>query len=126
MKKLVLVLAIGLAGCGTLKDYIPSRWDVNQSKSVTDIQQATRHFDCKGDVAHQSKSLANQVEWLDIYSTTKDTRDVTKITGNMNNTVKELVDRSSKGSVSPMYCEIKKKIMIQQADMIAHAVQGRF
>ena len=44
----------------------------------------------------------------------------------MNDTVKELVDRSSKGPVSPLYCDIKKKLMIQQADMIAHTVQGRF
>ncbi len=115
-----------LAGCSSLKDYIPSRWDVNQSKAVTDIQQTSRNFDCKGNISEQSKLLAQQVEWLDIYSKSKDTRDVAKITGNMNDTVKELRDRSSKGPVSPLYCEIKKKILIQQSDMIAHTVQGRF
>ena len=121
-----MVAVIALAGCSTIKDWIPSRWDVNQSKAVTDVQQSTRNFDCKGDIAQQSKQLAQQVEWLDIYSQTKDTRDIAKITGNMNDTVKELKDRSSKGPVSPSYCEIKKKLMMQQADMIAHTVQGRF
>lgn len=101
-------------------------WDPNQSKAVTDVQQTSRNFDCKGDVAAQSKQLALQVEWLDIYSQTKDTRDVAKITGLMNDTVKELKERSNKGPVSPMYCEIKKKLMIQQADMIGHMVQRRF
>ena len=101
-------------------------WDPNQSKAVTDVQQTSRNFDCKGDIAVQSKQLATQVEWLDIYSQTKDTRDVAKITGLMNDTVKELRERSSKGPVSPMYCEIKKKLMIQQADMIGHMVQRRF
>jgi hypothetical protein len=126
MKRAILITAVILAGCSSLKDYIPSRWDVNQSKAVTDIQQSSRNFDCKGNVAEQSKTLAQQVEWLDIYSQSKDTRDVAKITGNMNDTVKELKDRSSKGPVSPLYCEIKKKILIQQSDMIAHTVQGRF
>jgi len=126
MKKLLIVAVVVLAGCSSLKDYIPSRWDANQSRAVTDIQQYSRNFDCKGDVALQSKVLAAQVEWLDIYSSTKDTRDVAKITGLMNSTVKELAERSSKGPVSPMYCDIKKKILIQQADTIGHMVQGRF
>jgi len=122
----VVVTVVMLAGCSSLKDYWPSKWDANQSKIITDIQQTSRNFDCKGDIAQQSKVLAQQVEWLDIYSKTKDTRDVAKITSSMNSTVKELQDRSSKGPVSSVYCEIKKKIVIQQADMIGHAVQGRF
>lgn len=119
-------MVVTTTGCSSLKDYIPSRWDVNQSRAVTDIQQTTRNFDCKGDIAFQSKLLSAQVEWLDIYSKTKDTRDIAKITSNMNDTVKELRERSSKGPVSPLYCDLKKKLMIQQADMIAHTVQGRF
>ena len=126
MRAIAILAVVVLAGCSSLKDYIPSRWDVNQSKSVTDIQQTTRNFDCKGDIAFQAVQLGQQVEWLDIYSQTKGTRDVAKITGNMNDTVKELKERSSKGPVSPLYCDIKKKLMIQQADMIAHTVQGRF
>ena len=46
--------------------------------------------------------------------------------GLMTNTVKELNDRSSKGQVSVVYCDIKKKIMIQQANTIGHMIQGRF
>jgi adenine specific DNA methylase Mod len=126
MRIATLVVLIALTGCSSLKDYWPSRWDANQSKAVTDIQQTTRNFDCKGDIASQSKVLADQVQWLDIYSQSKDTRDIAKITSNMNDTVKELRERSSKGAVSPLYCDLKKKIIIQQADMIAHTVQGRF
>lgn len=126
MKKIIAVLSIVLlAGCSSLKDYIPVKWDVNQSRSVTDIQQTTRNFDCKADIAQQAKVLAGQVEWLSIYAETKGTRDVIGPIGHMNDTVKELADRSAKGPVSPMYCEIKKKVMIQQADMVAHTVQGR-
>lgn len=127
MKRLVVALTVVmLAGCSSLKDWIPVRWDSNQSQAITSIQQTTRNFDCKGDIAQQSKALANQIDWFTIYAESKPTRDVLGPIGHMNDTVKELVDRSSKGPVSPMYCEIKKKLMIQQANMVAHTVQGRF
>jgi len=127
MKRMIVITTIvALTGCSSLKDLWPSRWDPNQSKIVTDIQQTARNFDCNGDVFQQSRNLSLQVEWLDIYSKTKDTRDVAKITSLMTNTVKELNDRSSKGQVSVVYCDIKKKIMIQQANTIGHMIQGRF
>ena len=115
-----------LAGCSTVKEWIPVRWDANQSQAITTIQQTTRNFDCKADIAQQSQALAKEIQWFAIYAESKPTRDVIGPIGHMNDTVKELVDRSSKGPVSPLYCDIKKKLMIQQADMIAHTVQGRF
>ncbi len=127
MKKLLVILAVfSLTGCSTIKDWIPVRWDANQSQSITSIQQTTRNFDCKGDIAQQSKDLAQKIEWFEIYAKSKPTRDVIVPVGKMNDSVKELVDRTNKGPVSPTYCEIKKKILIQQADMLAHTVQGRF
>ena len=126
MKRLAVIAVVMLAGCSSLKDWIPVRWDANQSQAITSIQQTTRNFDCKGDIAQQSKALSTQIQWFTIYSESKPTRDVIGPVGHMNDTVKELVDRSSKGPVSPVYCEIKKKLMIQQADMVAHTVQGRF
>jgi hypothetical protein len=127
MKRVLLVLAfISLTGCSTIKDWIPVKWDANQSQAITTIQQTTRNFDCKGDITTQSKALSNQIEWFMIYSESKPTRDVISTVSRMNDTVKELQDRSTKGPVSPLYCDLKKKIMIQQADMVAHTVQGRF
>lgn len=127
MKKFILALAfVSLTGCSTIKEWIPVKWDANQSQSITSIQQTTRNFDCKGDIAQQSKALAQQVEWFSIYAESKPTRDVISLASKMTDTVKELQDRSSKGPVSPLYCDLKKKILVQQADMIAHTVQGRF
>lgn len=128
MKKLIAVITLVVltTGCSTIKDWIPVKWDANQSQSITTIQQTTRNFDCKGDIASQSKSLYQQIEWFKIYSESKPTRDVIQPVGHMQDTVKELVDRSAKGPVSPLYCDLKKKLMIQQADMVAHTVQGRF
>ena len=127
MKRLIVVCAFfALTGCASIMEMIPSGWDVNQAKVITDIQLQVRHFDCKADLAPQINKLAQDVEWFDIYAKTKPTRDIAKLTGTMTNTVKELQERVSKGSVSPLYCDLKKKIIQQQTDIIAKSVQGRF
>ena len=127
MKQLAAVLlVVTLTGCAGLIEKIPSRWDVNQAKVVTDIQQNAKRFDCKGDQLAQLTALDRDIEWFDIYAKTKPTRDVAKLTKTMADTVNEFKDRASKGPVSPLYCELKKKIIIQQSEIIAGAVQGRF
>jgi PBP1b-binding outer membrane lipoprotein LpoB len=126
MKKLILLVAIVLTGCANIMEYIPSGWDANQAKVITDIQMETRHFDCKADLAPQVNRLAQDVEWFDIYSQTKPTRDINKLTGTIKDTVKELQERVAEGPVSPLYCDLKKKIIQQQADILAGSVQGRF
>ncbi len=127
MKQLVaLLLVVTLTGCAGLIEKFPSRWDVNQAKVVTDIQQGAKRFDCKGDQLAQLTALDRDIEWFDIYAKTKPTRDVAKLTKTMADTVNEFKDRASKGPVSPLYCELKKKIIIQQSEIIAGAVQGRF
>ena len=127
MKQLVAVLLIvTLTGCAGLIEKFPSRWDANQAKVVTDIQQGAKRFDCKGDQLAQLTALDRDIEWFDIYAKTKPTRDVAKLTKTMVDTVNEFKDRAGKGPVSPLYCELKKKIIIQQSEIIAGAVQGRF
>ena len=127
MRKLILILALTtLTGCAGIMEMIPSRWDVNQAKSITDIQVEARHFDCKGDQVAQINSLARNVEWFVLYSQTKPTRDITKLTDTLQTTVNEYKERASKGPVSPLYCDLKRKIIIQQTDILAGSVQGRF
>ena len=127
MKRLLIILAFtGLTGCASVMEMIPSRWDVNQAKVITDIQVQVNHFDCKGDQVWQLSSLALNVEWFEIYAQTKPTRDISKLTGTLTTTVKEYQDRLKQGPVSPMYCDLKLKIIKQQADILAGSVQGRF
>jgi len=127
MKRLIAVVAfLSLTGCASIMEYIPSGWDVNQAKVITDIQQQARHIDCKADLAPQVNKLAQDVEWFDIYAKTKPTRDIAKLTGTITDTVKELQERVAKGPVSPLYCDLKKKIIQQQSDILAKSVQGRF
>jgi len=125
MKKLIAVFAfLSLTGCSSLLDYIPSRWDVNQAKVTTDLRQSTHNFDCKGDQQAQLKLVAEQIQWFDLYAESKGTKDVAKLTATMKGTVKEFQDRPQ--PVSALYCDLKRKLMIQQADIIAKTVQGRF
>jgi len=130
MKKLITAVAlVVLSGCSTVQtvvDWIPSRWDGNQSVVVTDMQQIARHIDCTGDVKPQLHDLFMKVEWYDLYANTKGTKDMAKLDQVMLTTIKEFQDRVAQGPVSPMYCDMKKKILIQQADIIAKTVQGRF
>ena len=127
MKRLLLILAVvGLTGCASIMEKIPSRWDANQARVITDIQLQARHFDCKGDQVVQLNALSLNVEWFDIYAKSKPTRDIAKLTGTVTATVKEYQDRLKTGPVSPMYCDIKLKIIKQQTDILAGSVQGRF
>jgi PBP1b-binding outer membrane lipoprotein LpoB len=127
MKRIIAVVAfLSLTGCASIMEIIPSGWDANQARVITDIQQQARRIDCKIDLAPQVNQLAKDVEWFDIYAKTKPTRDINKLTGTIITTVNELQDRVKAGSVSPLYCDLKKKIIQQQADILAKSVQGRF
>ena len=128
MKALAIIsLAVMLQGCTAIvavKDWIPSRWDVNQAKVITDLRQQTHNFDCKLDQVAQLKSISSNLQWFHLYSDSKDTKDVNKILDTMRATVKEFQERPQ--PVSAIYCDIKKKLMIQQVDIAAKTVQGRF
>jgi hypothetical protein len=127
MKRLIAVIAfLSLTGCASIMEMIPSRWDVNQAKVITDIQQQARRFDCKSDQTVQLNELAKNIEWFDIYAKTKPTRDIAKLTGTMDKTIQEYQERLKAGPVSPLYCDLKSKIIKQQADILAGSVQGRF
>jgi hypothetical protein len=125
MKRLLAIIAlVTLSGCASIIDMIPSRWDVNQAKVTTDLRQATHNFDCKADQRAQLKVIAEQVQWFALYSESKGTKDVAQLGKTLQATVKEFQERAQ--PVSPIYCDIKRKLMIQQADIIAKTTQGRF
>ena len=127
MKKLLAAVTfISLTGCASIMEKIPSRWDVNQAKVITDIQVQVNHFDCKGNQAAQLDALSLNVEWFDIYAKTKPTRDISKLTSTLTTTVKEYQDRLKTGPVSPLYCDLKVKIIKQQTEILTGSVQGRF
>jgi hypothetical protein len=125
MKKILIIISIvSLSGCSML-GLIPSKWDVNEAKTITDIQITTRYFDCSN-ASKQITKLQKQITWFEIYSQFKGSRDVSAIFVDISKTVNDFKARTDKGPISPMYCELKKKILIQQSDITAKAIQGRF
>lgn len=128
MKAIVLALALTLTGCATVKEWIPSFSDPNQSARIIDVRQSVAQLDCKQAHAPQVKRIKDNLEWFQLYSESKGWRqqDVIKLVKPMQETVDDFYKRSTEKQGSETYCEIKKKLMATQADKAASAVLGRF
>jgi hypothetical protein len=129
MKLVSLILVGALTGCASIKDMIPSFQDVNQSAKIIDVRQSVAQLDCKQTHAPQVKQIKDNLEWFELYSTSKGERqnDVLRLIKPMQETVDDFYKRStSEKQGSETYCEIKKKLMTTQADRAASAVLGRF
>jgi hypothetical protein len=133
MKKIILYLflAVSLNGClalAGLSTLLPSAWDSNQSAVITDIQQQSKRLNCKwkiSDVNDHLVRLDEKVEWLIIYSETKQTTDIFNMAQVYNATLQDFYKRVETKSMSNSYCENKKEILIEQSNIIAKTLQGR-
>jgi desulfoferrodoxin (superoxide reductase-like protein) len=127
MRKLTAGLLIFLlVGCSTIKDNIPSFWDDNQSKAVIDIRKSVADLDCTFPHFPQVGEIKHHVDWLILYSQTKDTRDVLRLIKPMHETVDDFYNRSKNKQGSEAYCNMKKKVLETQSKAVAEAVIGRF
>jgi hypothetical protein len=128
MKAVVLALALTLTGCATVKDWVPSFSDPNQSARIIDVRQSVAQLDCKQPHVPQVKKIKDNLDWFQLYSESKGWRqnDVLKLVKPMQETVDDFYKRSLDKQGTETYCEIKKKIMTTQADKAASAVLGRF
>ncbi len=128
MKALVLTLALTLTGCATVKEWIPSFSDPNQSARIIDVRQNVQQLDCKQPHASQVKRIKDNLDWFQLYSDSKGWRqnDVLKLIKPMQETVDDFYKRSNEKQGSETYCEIKKKLMTTQAEKAASAILGRF
>jgi|LauGreDrversion4_2_1035121.scaffolds.fasta_scaffold247452_3 hypothetical protein len=128
LRILILTLALSLTGCASVKEWIPSFSDPNQSARIVDVRQSVAQLDCKQPHAPQVKRIKDNLEWFQLYSESKGWRqnDVLKLVKPMQETVDDFYKRSTEKQGSDTYCEIKKKLMAAQADKAASAVLGRF
>ena len=129
MKRLILVLSfVGLSGCSTVKGWIPSFWDDNQSAKITDVRQRIENIDCKLPQLPQAEAILKDIQWFELYSKSKGSRqqDVLRIVDPMKKTVDEWATRSAKAEGSSAYCEIKKRALKLQSERAAEAILGRF
>jgi flagellar basal body L-ring protein FlgH len=129
MKQLVaLSLVVLLTGCASVKNWVPSFSDPNQSARIIDVRQSVAQLDCKQTHAPQVKRIKDNLDWFQLYSDSKGWRqnDVLRLVKPMQETVDDFYKRSNEKQGSETYCEIKKKVMTTQAEKAASAILGRF
>ena len=129
MKKLALVLLfVSLTGCSTVKSWIPSFWDDNQSSSIINLRLSIERLDCTKPQLPQVTNIRDQITWFELYSESKGWRqaDVIRVVAPMKESIDDFYKRSQDAQGSQTYCEIKKKLLQTQAKTAASAVLGRF
>lgn len=127
MKALLVTLSVVvLTGCSTIKDYVPSFWDSNQASKIIDIRQTIHALDCKTEHAPQAARIYKEVEWFELYSQSRDHRDMIRLIKPLKETAQEFHERTKKQQASEMYCNLKKQNLETQSKRAAEAIMGRF
>ena len=127
-KLLVLFVIVMLSGCATVQTWIPSFWDANQSAKITDVQLAVDRLDCGANTLAQVVIIRDNLRWFELYSRSKGAvqQEVIRLIAPMKETVEDMYKRNTEGRGSKTYCELKRRVMQQQAARAATAVQGRW
>lgn len=126
MRKLYAIcLLVMLTGCTTVQTWIPSFWDDNQSAYITDARLSVERINCAEPQTVQVQRLREDLRRFELYSEAKGSlqKDVIRVIEPMQSTVKEWAER---GEGSKTYCEIKKRVLAQQAERAAKVILGRW
>lgn len=129
MNKLLIIFALALlSGCTSLKEWVPSFKDANQSASIITVRQSVAQLDCARPQAPQVARIRDNLEWFALYSESAGWRhaDVLRVIAPMQATVDDMYARVSVKDASKVYCELKKNIMQEQAATAARVILGRF
>jgi hypothetical protein len=130
MKRYLIIplLALTLSGCATVKNWIPSFWDDNQSAKIIDVRLSVNKLDCSQEQLPQVTKIREDLLWFQFYSESKGWRqaDVLRVIKPMQETVDDMYKRAKDQQGSKIYCELKKKVMQSQAERAARTVLGRF
>lgn len=125
MKIAAILFTVLLTGCATVQSWIPSFWDDNQSAYITEVRLSVERIRCEDDQTVQVARLSEDLRRFQLYSEAKGTlqRDVLRVIEPMQLTVKEWRDR---GQGSKTYCELKKKLLLQQGERASKVILGRW
>jgi len=121
----ILALALVVTACSHLQSWIPSFWDDNQSNYIVQTRLSIESLDCAREQLPQVQSLQRDIRRFELYSESKGSlqKDVLRVIEPMKNTVDEWARR---GEGSRTYCEIKRKLLAQQAERAARVILGRW
>lgn len=129
MRKLIIIAAVCLlTSCATVKSWIPSFADANQSHRIVDVQLAVSQLDCSQPHLPQVRTIRDHITWFELYSRSAGWRhqDVLRVLEPIKESVADFYKRSVDQQGSQGYCEIKKKLLQSQAQRAAEAILGRF
>lgn len=125
MQIITLLFVLALTGCSTIQSWIPSFWDDNQSHYIAQTRLDIEQIDCAREQLPQVQSLQRDLRLFELYSESKGSlqKDVLRVVEPMKATVDEWAKR---GEGSKTYCEIKRKLLTQQAERAARVILGRW
>ncbi len=125
MRRLIVILAVVLSGCATVKSWVPSFWDDNQSNYIVQARLDVERINCAGDQVTQVQAVADDLRLFQLYSESKGfaQADVLRVVEPMQATTSEWVKR---GKGSSMYCQLKKQLLTQQGERAAQVILGRW
>ena len=126
MRNTIIILSLALlSGCSTVKSWIPSFWDDNQSNYIVDARLSAERINCDQLQSPQVLMLQTDLRKFELYSESKGflQKDVLRVVQPIKVTVDEWVQR---GEGSKGYCAIKKKLLVEQTTRAASVVLGRF
>jgi hypothetical protein len=120
-----ILVSVLISGCATVQSWIPSFWDDNQSAYITEARLTVERVDCALPQIPQVLRLHEDLRRFELYSQAKGSlqQDVLRVIEPMQLTVKEWRDR---GEGSRVYCEIKKKLLLQQGERASKVILGRW
>jgi hypothetical protein len=121
----VILVSVLISGCATVQSWIPSFWDDNQSAYITEARLTVERVNCALPQVAQVLQLHEDLRRFELYSQAKGSlqQDVLRVIEPMQATVKEWRDR---GEGSRVYCEIKKKLLLQQGERASKVILGRW
>ena len=125
MKALLIGLALVLSGCSTVKSWVPSFWDDNQSAYIVDARVHVSQINCDLEQKPQVLRVQEDLLRFEYYSSSKGSlqADVLGVVEPIKKTVDEWVQR---GEGSKAYCTIKKKLLTEETARAASVILGRW
>lgn len=130
MKKYLVAFSvtIALSGCASMEGVIPSFWDDNQAAKAIDIKISVNGLDCTKTQNPQVRAIKKDLDWFVYYSQAKGylQKDVLKLIEPLNETVNDFDKRTQEKDASVAYCNIKKKVLVEQTSIFAKGVLGRY
>lgn len=121
MRVLLLTLVFTLGGCSTLMN--TSFYDSNESKAVVDMWVSVQKLDCASEQAPQQvNEIVDSKEWLKTYSIGKGSNDVLEMVTIFEKSLDGLTGRE----FGEVYCNLKKKTLLNQSEKMSKAMMRRF